>query len=336
MSDRDFPLVTNLITFYNQAPFVDATLDSVLAQSYPRTETVVVDDGSSDDTRERCARFGDRIRLIARPNGGGAAARNTGIAAARGVYIAHMDGDDLWHRDKIAAQVEAARRFPEAGMVVADGHGFREDGPDEPALIWGDVRRRMLASAEPAVCVDCYETILDRHCFATPSQMLVPAAVYQVLGGWEPRLRIVSDMEIALRIATRYPIAFVRGDFVGYRYLAASISGPEELRMLRWGLEEFRMLRIHREYTHPRHRPAMRTRARRQASWLAREAYYHGWRKDRPWAGRYLLRLLRATRRPDLVGPYLAALYLPAAVVAAAARVSRGRSTRPPRVPTGV
>jgi glycosyltransferase involved in cell wall biosynthesis len=274
MSDRDRPLVTVLVTFHNQARFVGPTLDSVLAQSYPRLETVVVDDGSTDDTRERCARYGDRVRLITRPNGGSAAARNTGLAAARDVYIAHMDGDDLWHPDKIAVQVDAALRYPEAGMLVADGHVLREGEPDERGL-----------------------------------------------GGWETRLRVISDAELSLRIASRYPIVFVRGDLVGYRYVASSISGPKELRSLTWGLEEFRMLRLHRRLAAPAHRRIMRRRARQNAVFQAREAYYRGRRGDRGWAVRYLLRLLRESRRPHLVAPFLASLVLPPGLVAAAVRL---------------
>jgi glycosyltransferase involved in cell wall biosynthesis len=274
MSDRDRPLVTVLVTFHNQARFVAPPLDSVLAQSYPRLETVVVDDGSTDDTRERCARYGDRVRLITRPNGGSAAARNTGLAAARGVYIAHMDGDDLWHPDKIAVQVDAALRYPEAGMLVADGHVLREGEPDERGL-----------------------------------------------GGWETRLRVISDAELSLRIASRYPIVFVRGDLVGYRYVASSISGPKELRSLTWGLEEFRMLRLHRRLAAPAHRRIMRQRARQNAVFQAREAYYRGRRGDRGWAVRYLLRLLRESRRPRLVAPFLASLVLPPGLVAAAVRL---------------
>jgi glycosyltransferase involved in cell wall biosynthesis len=300
---------------------VGPTLDSVLAQSYPRLETVVVDDGSTDDTRERCARYGDRVRLITRPNGGSAAARNTGLAAARGVYIAHMDGDDLWHPDKIAVQADAALRYPEAGMLVADGHVLCEGEPDERRLIWGEVGRQLTAAPEPAVSVNCYETMLRRHCFATPSQMMVPASVYRVLGGWETRLRVISDAELSLRIASRYPIVFVRWDLVGYRYVASSISGPKELRSLTWGLEEFRMLRLHRRLAAPAHRRIMRQRARQNAVFQAREAYYRGRRGDRGWAVRYLLRLLRESRRPRLVAPFLASLVLPPGLVAAAVRL---------------
>jgi glycosyltransferase involved in cell wall biosynthesis len=329
------PLVSVIVTFHDQARFVAPTLDSVLAQTYPHMEVIVVDDGSTDDTRERCARYGDRIQLIARPNGGGAAARNSGLAVARGAYIAHMDGDDLWHPDKVAVQVEAARRFPEAGMVVADGHTFRDGAPDVPGLIWGDVGRQLAAAPGTALGVNCYENLLRHHFISTPSQMMIPASVYHVVGGWDSRFRVSADVELALRIACRYPVVFVRGDLVGYRYLPSSISGPQEMRSFIWTLELFRALRLHRRIAPDSYRRKIRVRMREEAVTNARDAYYLGWRGHRAWALRYELRLLRASRRPDLVGPYLVGLLLPASLVAVAGRLLRVWPSRRSRLNPG-
>jgi glycosyltransferase involved in cell wall biosynthesis len=166
MTPRDLPLVTALVTFHNQARFVRPALDSVLGQSYPRLETVVVDDGSTDGTAAECARYGDRIRVISRENGGVALARNTGLQAARGNYIAHLDGDDVWHPEKIARQVDAALRHPGAGMVIADGHVFREDHPDEHGGPADGQRPRR--GAEPLPLRDPDPAPLLRHSLADP------------------------------------------------------------------------------------------------------------------------------------------------------------------------
>jgi glycosyltransferase involved in cell wall biosynthesis len=334
MTPRDLPLVTALVTFHNQARFVRPALDSVLGQSYPRLETVVVDDGSTDGTAAECARYGDRIRVISRENGGVALARNTGLQAARGNYIAHLDGDDVWHPEKIARQVDAALRHPGAGMVIADGHVFREDHPDEHGLIWGEAARRMANAPDEALSLSLYETLIRRHCFATPSQILVPAAVYRAVGEWDARLRIVADCEIALRVARRYPIVLLRGDLVGYRYLPSSMSGPAAGRMLVWGLEEFRMLRLHGRTADSWTRPIMAERARQRAAECAREAYYRGRRGEWGWGVRYLGRLLVESRRVPEVLPFLVALLLPARLVGGVLRVRRGRSV--PRLPRRV
>lgn len=98
-------LVSVLIPTYNRAYIVCSAIESVLAQTYRHIEVIVVDDGSTDDTRERIARFGDAVRYIYQPNAGLAAARNTGLAAARGEFIALQDSDDVWLPWKLEAQI---------------------------------------------------------------------------------------------------------------------------------------------------------------------------------------------------------------------------------------
>lgn len=321
------PLVSVVVTVHNQAPFVAATLDSVLAQTYPNVDVIVVDDGSTDDTLVRCARYGDRIRLLPRANGGVGAARNTGVAAARGAYIAHLDGDDLWHPDKLARQVGAALRFPEAGMIIADGHAFEDGVPDAPGLVTGEMGRRLSAAAEPVLLLDCYRALLRRHGIRTPSQIMVPAAVYAALGRWDERMRVVTDIELALRIAARHPFVLIREDLVGYRVHDASLSGPRRSRQFAWGLETFIALRIHRRQADPAARALLGERIAADTRTLARDAYYAGCHGARAWALGYELRLLAASRRPDLVLPFLLGLMLPQRLIAATRRVRR--STHP-------
>lgn len=98
-------MVSVLIPTYDRAYTIAACLESVLAQTYRNIEIIVVDDGSTDDTRELIARFGDAVQYIYQPNAGLAAARNTGLAAARGEFIALQDSDDLWLPWKLEAQM---------------------------------------------------------------------------------------------------------------------------------------------------------------------------------------------------------------------------------------
>ena len=318
------PLVSVVVTFHNQASFVAPAIETVLGQGYPNLETIVVDDGSTDDTRRRCMAFGDRVRLIARANGGASAARNSGITEARGEYVAHLDGDDLWHPDKIARQVEVARRFPEAGMIVANGHMFGEGMPTIPGLIWGDIGRRLAATSEPAILLEPYRALIRRHCFNTPSQMMIPASVYRAVGAWDERIKMVADVELALRIAARYPAAFMRGDLVGYRLLEGSLSGPYHSRQFAWALDTFGVMRKHARIAPPTMRPALEARMAGDANDFARDAYYLGRRGRLAWALRYQLRLLAASRRAHRVLPYLAALLLPERLVSTVARRFRG------------
>src|SRR5919201_1733113 len=106
------PTVSVVIAVYNGARWIAETLDSVLAQSFPRFEVIVVDDGSTDATPAVAASYGDRVRYLRQDNGGQPSARNAGIRAARGSYIAFVDADDLWVPTKLQMQVDFLARQP--------------------------------------------------------------------------------------------------------------------------------------------------------------------------------------------------------------------------------
>lgn len=102
----DLPLVTAVIPTYNRRPIVGAAIDSALEQSYSRIEVVVVDDGSTDDTRNFLSEYGTAIHYLYRDNGGVCAAYNSGFDLARGELIGMLDSDDIWFPHKIERQVE--------------------------------------------------------------------------------------------------------------------------------------------------------------------------------------------------------------------------------------
>jgi glycosyltransferase involved in cell wall biosynthesis len=113
-------LVSVLIPSYNRGYIIGKSIESVLAQTYRPMEIVVVDDGSTDETRAVVAQFGSAIRYIYQDNGGLAAARNTGLAAAHGEFIAFQDSDDLWLPWKLQVQVALMQRLPELALVWTD------------------------------------------------------------------------------------------------------------------------------------------------------------------------------------------------------------------------
>jgi len=100
------PRVSVIIPSFNRAHCIAGSVESVLAQSFQDLEVIVVDDGSTDDTQEILARFGDRIRVIRQDNAGVSAARNAGIRAARANWIAFQDSDDTWRPDKLQTQID--------------------------------------------------------------------------------------------------------------------------------------------------------------------------------------------------------------------------------------
>ena len=120
------PVVSVVMPAYNAERFVDEALESVLKQSYQRLEVIVVDDGSTDGTAARVQAYGNPVRYLQQVNAGVGAARNRGLEAATGDYIAFLDADDLWRPEKLDVQLEIAARNPESGLIACDGVRFAE------------------------------------------------------------------------------------------------------------------------------------------------------------------------------------------------------------------
>lgn len=185
----ELPRVSIVIPVYNGADFLDQAIRSALAQTYGNLEVVVVNDGSTDGGEtERIARsWGERIRYVSKPNGGVATALNAGIEAMTGEYFSWLSHDDLYHPDKVAAQVQhlLALGTPDA-VVYSD---FEEI----------DAQGRLLPRREIPACGDAILAV-----FATVLHgctLLVPRRAFQAAGGFNPALRTTQDNEMWLRIA---------------------------------------------------------------------------------------------------------------------------------------
>ena len=112
------PLISCIIPVFNGERYLGEALDSILAQTYRPVEIIVVDDGSTDGTGELAARYGDRIRYSRQNNEGAPTARNAGLSAARGAFVAFLDSDDLWHPDKLERQMARFEARPELELCV--------------------------------------------------------------------------------------------------------------------------------------------------------------------------------------------------------------------------
>jgi glycosyltransferase involved in cell wall biosynthesis len=122
-------LVSVVIPAYNTEPFIGSTVSSVLAQTHTELELIVVDDGSTDRTVENASRFPDpRLRIITQSNAGVAQARNRGIEASRGLYVALLDADDTWLPHKLSTQIAALTANPTWGAVGGLMHHISSSG----------------------------------------------------------------------------------------------------------------------------------------------------------------------------------------------------------------
>ena len=169
-------LVSCVIPVFNGDRFLAAAIDSVLGQTRQPVEVIVVDDGSTDGTPQVIAGYGDRIRSLRQDNAGPAAARNAGIALARGGFIGFLDADDLWVPDKLARQLEDLSRHPESMICFGAMMNFREPGPEGgPVEEW---------EAKPF----------------SPCTMLVRRSLFATIGLFDERLRAAEDTEWYCRV----------------------------------------------------------------------------------------------------------------------------------------
>jgi glycosyltransferase involved in cell wall biosynthesis len=204
------PLVSVVIPAYNATTFLAKTLDSVLVQTYPNLEIIVVDDGSTDSTPHLLDSYGDRICVLRQANAGQAAARNYGAREAHGELLAFLDSDDLWDPDKIADQVGLLNRFPEALATYCDHRTIDEQG-------------RLLASSaalsSPRPSGNILRTLLMGSCITTPGLVLLRRRAFDVAGGFDetPMMRGHEDSALWLRLATQGSFVYSPHTLVSYR-----------------------------------------------------------------------------------------------------------------------
>jgi glycosyltransferase involved in cell wall biosynthesis len=193
------PLVAVVIPSYNYGRFISDSVESVLRQTYSPIELIVVNDGSTDDTEARLRRYGDRLRVITQPNSGLSAARNTGIHAAAGEFIAFLDADDWWEPEKIGRQVEVLCGRPELGAV---GCGERQvDANGREFGLW--------IQPEPGVSkTDTLRMAVQRRFWigGSGSGILARREVFDEVGLFDPSLAWCEDWDMWLRIIDRYPV----------------------------------------------------------------------------------------------------------------------------------
>ena len=214
-------LVSVIIPAYNSATWIDATLQSVRAQTHRNLEIFVIDDGSTDATREvaeRHAQLDPRVVVLAQANAGVAAARNLALSKARGRYFAPIDADDLWVSDKIERQLEAVdARQETVGLVYCWYLLISESGQ-----ILDRVRKD---NAEGNVI----DAMSNRNIVGNGSSPLILRTAALAVGGYDTTLRDrdaegCEDYKLYFQIAERYPFALIRDYLIGYRQHSTSMS----------------------------------------------------------------------------------------------------------------
>lgn len=191
--------VAVIIPTYNRAHLVGQTVDSMLNQSRPPDEVIVVDDGSTDATSQVIATFGDRVRYIKKENAGKAAALNRGMAEVRSEYVWLMDDDDWALPNALEAHLDFLATRTDIDFSYGTHYRFCGNGP--PSMEW------ISSQAPSCVSVVEPEDLFVRAMLWFPfslQSMLVPCRCYEQVGSFDESLTFTEDYEMILRLARRF------------------------------------------------------------------------------------------------------------------------------------
>jgi len=287
--------VSLVIATFNHARVLAEAIDSALSQTLDPVDVVVVDDGSTDDTPAVLARYDARIRVLRQPNRGLAAARNAGLAATRGTYVAFLDADDVLAPAKLAEQVAVLERAPTVGWTYCDvlietvatgarvtaserfGYGSRAlDGWLFPELIHGN--------------------------FIPAIAPLVRRTALEVVGGFDERLTALEDWDLWLRLALSAEARYSPAVLATYRVRPGGMSEDRS----RMDQNRFRVLdKLHRN--RPAALQSLGSVGRRiiadTHNWLGKEAYACGdWGEARRRFAASILTVPWQRQAPMLLG----------------------------------
>ncbi len=209
--------VAVVIPAYRNAATVSNAVASVLGQTLPATEVVVVDDGSPEDIRSAIA--GLPVRYVRRENAGPAAARNTGIEETSAPLVAFLDADDLWHPRKLEVQVAVFRELPDTVACCTDGIITWE----AREIDWNEAAPHLINRRVPDVLT--VAELLRRNVVGTLT-VIARRAVIEAVGGFdeEPTLIAVEDYDLWLKLAERGPFRCVKEPLACCRRSGQSLS----------------------------------------------------------------------------------------------------------------
>lgn len=225
------PLISCIVPVFNGERYLREALDSIFAQTYRTLEVLVADDGSTDGTPSIVAGVGNRLRYLRQDNQGPAAARNVGIGAARGEFIAFLDADDLWHPEKLERQMARFQARPELGYCVTYCQNFWIPDLQAEAEKYRDHR---VAQPVPGYVT---QTLFARR------------DVFTEVGLFNTALAHGDSTEWFLRAAKKGTVMELLPDVLSYRRLhsenrsrlLASSSREEFLHIIKMSLDSRRM-----------------------------------------------------------------------------------------------
>ena len=213
---KNQPFISIVIPNYNNAHFLGEAVRSILNQTYQDYEIIVVDDGSTDNSRDIVSAFDKRVRYIWQENKGLGGARNTGILSAKGEYIGFLDADDQWCSNFLEVMVTLTQKYPDVAIYYSNARYMDEDGVDLPQSV----------GARTIPPDGVYQALLRAN-FIIPSTVLAKRSVIVDEGLFDQNCKSIhgcEDWDLWLRIAPRYKFIGTPLSLVRYRLHGKTFS----------------------------------------------------------------------------------------------------------------
>ncbi len=239
------PFVSVVVPCYNAESFISETIQSVLAQTYSSWELIIVDDGSRDDSAKIIQSFQDeRIRYFYQENAGVSCARNTGIAQARGKYIAFLDADDLYLPENLEKKVNFLENHPGCVLVHSDVIDF-DSATGKPLAITSGTAGKVLN--------DLLE--MSKTVVYSPTSVMLRRAIMEQHEGFDPNLSTSADWEMWVQMARRGDFGRVAEPLVKYRLHSAQMHQniPRMEQDMRYAFEKLRKEQVFQSKAHYRY-----------------------------------------------------------------------------------
>ena len=223
-------MISIIIPTYNRSSFLQEAIHSVFNQDYfsgsgpgKAYELIVIDDGSSDDTEQLVTKLGDRLIFVRQEHRGVSSARNAGLDLAKGEYIAFLDSDDLWKREKLRVQMSLMEVDPRTKLCYTDEIWMRKGVFVNPKN-----RHRKYSGW-------IFDKVLPL-CLLSLSSALFRREVFKEVGRFDESLPVCEDYDLGIRLAHRYPIHFIDS------FLIVKRGGhADQLSKKYWGMDRFRV-----------------------------------------------------------------------------------------------
>ena len=219
------PLISVIIPTYNRGWIIKEAIDSVLAQEYINYELIVVDDGSTDDTHDILNSYQKSFLVLRQNNKGVSSARNRGLAAASGQFIAFLDSDDFWLPQKLSQQVDFFHSNPDALICQTEEIWIRNNVRVNPK------KRHKKPSGmifEPSLSL----------CLVSPSAVMIKKNLFEEVGLFDETLPACEDYDLWLRVSCRHPVHLIDTPLIIKR------GGHDDQLSASPGLDKFRIKAI--------------------------------------------------------------------------------------------